>query len=129
MSYTDLADEVRLSPNAAAERVRKLVARGVISRFTAELDPRELGLSMSATIEVRVAPGREPAKFEEMALGVRGVAEVAHVTGPADFLLQVRCRDTQDLDRLLHDLKSDGSVASTETRLVLHRSRSANPFF
>ncbi|MFM7308215.1 MAG: Lrp/AsnC family transcriptional regulator, partial [Actinomycetota bacterium] len=45
-----LGERVGLSANAAADRVRRLIRRKIISRFTVTVDQRRLGRSLSAII-------------------------------------------------------------------------------
>jgi len=50
-----LGDRVGLSANAAADRVRRLMRRGVISRFTTVVNQQRLGRSLSAIVDARIA--------------------------------------------------------------------------
>lgn len=43
-SFRDLGERVNLSANAVAERLRRLVASGVIGGFHADVNPAALGL-------------------------------------------------------------------------------------
>src|SRR4051812_36001230 len=54
ISYRDLGARVGLSANAAAERVRRLRRAGVITGFTATLDPGAAGRRLHALVEVRM---------------------------------------------------------------------------
>ena len=126
-SFRELADSVTLSPNAVAERVRKLRTSGVISGIHAHVDPAATGRGMRAYLDVFLAAGVQGADFEAMALAIDGVMEVAHVTGRADYVMAVAVRDAADLDRLLGELKADRQVAATESRIVLRRAGSTIP--
>ena len=55
IGWTELGARVHLSPNAAADRVRRLVRTGVIRRFTVDIDQARLGRTLEAVIDVRVA--------------------------------------------------------------------------
>ena len=46
-SYADVGNEVGLSTAAVHERVRKLVERGVIRRFSLSVEPQALGLAFT----------------------------------------------------------------------------------
>jgi Lrp/AsnC family transcriptional regulator, leucine-responsive regulatory protein len=110
---------VSLSPNAVAERVRRLVRDGVISGVHAAVDSAAVGRPLHALIDLRLVPTTTPDEFERGAAALDGVEEVAFLTGRFDFQLRAACRDPADLDRLLRELRSNGGVAGTETRLVL----------
>jgi Lrp/AsnC family leucine-responsive transcriptional regulator len=118
-SHVLLGRQVNLSPNAVADRVRRLVADGVITGVHAAVDAGALGLPMTALIDVRLSPSTTPDDLERTAGDLDGVQEIAFLTGRFDFQLRVACRDAADLDRLLRELRASGGVAETETRLVL----------
>ncbi len=118
-SWRTLGAEVGLSPNAAADRVRALTRRGVVRRFTVELDPAADGRAVAALVDVRLVPGADSGGFARFAAALPDVDEVLHVTGRFDYHLRVACTDTRALDALLRELKGEGEVAETETRVVL----------
>ena len=64
-----LASRVHLSANATAERARRLSRRGVIRRFTAEIDHKALGRDLEAVIDVIV--NDDPLGFGEHLRGRR----------------------------------------------------------
>jgi Lrp/AsnC family transcriptional regulator, leucine-responsive regulatory protein len=64
ISYRDLSRSIYLSPNATAERIRRLRSLGVIRGVHASLDPVLLGLSVEAYIDVRLQPGTTAQSFE-----------------------------------------------------------------
>ncbi len=118
-SWRTLGAEVGLSPNAAADRVRALSKRGVLRRFTVEVDPAADGRAVAALVDVRLVPGADSSAFARFAAALPDVDEVLHVTGRFDYHLRVACSDTRALDALLRRLKGEGEVAETETRVVL----------
>jgi Lrp/AsnC family leucine-responsive transcriptional regulator len=118
-SHVFLGKQVSLSPNAVADRIRRLVADGVITGVHAAVDARALGRAMSALIDVRLTPETTPDELERAASELDGVQEIAFLTGRFDFQLRVACRDAADLDRLLRELRAYAGVAETETRLIL----------
>lgn len=119
ITYQQLAQRVRLSPNATAERVRKLVGTGVITGFQAVVDPAALGRGLEALIEVRLERRTDPGEFEAALGRMPATLEALHTTGPADYLVRVACRDTRELDTLVRMLKARFGVSQTETRIVL----------
>ncbi len=119
ISYRDLGAAVGLSANAAADRVRRLRRDGVITGFTATLDPAAAGRRLVALIDIRLAAAGTNEAFEAEVAELEAVTDALHVTGRFDYQLRVACRDTAELDRLLRQLKRGGAVTETETRVVL----------
>src|SRR5215208_1924088 len=58
LSVAELGRRVGLSPPAVAERLQRLEREGVITGYHAEVNPRALGLALSAVIRIRPAPGQ-----------------------------------------------------------------------
>jgi Lrp/AsnC family transcriptional regulator, leucine-responsive regulatory protein len=121
-TYAQIADKVGLSAHAVAERVRRLEARGTIKGYTALIDQHELGRGVAAYIDIRLLPTTDPEKFERVALGLPATQKLVFVTGRFDFIVELACRDTADLDATVRQLRSRGGVAATETRIVMRTS-------
>lgn len=119
MRWGELAAAVHLSPNAVAERVRRLQRAGVITGFSVRRDWTTLGRPIHAYLDVKLAPGVGAETFEaELALHDT-ITEAHHVTGRHDYLLAGHFADLGAVDRLIGELKAQGLVAETETRFVL----------
>jgi Lrp/AsnC family leucine-responsive transcriptional regulator len=120
IGWSELGARVRLSPNAAADRVRRLARTGVIRRFTAEIDQGRLGRTLDAVIDVRVD---DMERFRDGALGCEEVTWLAHVTGRTDFQLHVSCNGTAGLNALLTRFRDEFGANETLTTVVLEQLR------
>lgn len=123
-SFSELGRRVGLSTNAAAARVRRLEAAGVILGYRAVLAGEVLAEEggIETFIDVRLRPEQDSDDFLDWAGADKAVREAVHVTGPYDYLLRVRVPDTVELDRFLRRMKARGGVGQSQTRLAL-RSR------
>lgn len=120
IGWTELGARVHLSPNAAADRVRRLVRTGVIRRFTVDIDQARLGRTLEAVIDVRVADGD---RFREGALSCPEVTWMAHVTGRTDFQVHAACAGTPGLNALLTRFRDEFTATETLTTVVLEVAR------
>jgi Lrp/AsnC family leucine-responsive transcriptional regulator len=119
LSYRDLSARVHLSPNAIAERVRRLQSSNIIRGFHAEIDHAKLGLSLHAYIDVRLQPATSAQNFEAVAMKLPGVVSAAILTGALDFRLRVACKGQSDLVKLIEALRSRAGVQETNTTVIL----------
>lgn len=121
VANSDLARAVGLSASACLSRVRSLKSRGVITRFTVDLDPKALGYTLQALVSVRIRPGAR-AQMGQIAAELREHPEVAQLFilgGTEDFIIHVRVRDTDHVRQfVLENLSSRPTVALTETNIV-----------
>ena len=118
-SFAAIGEEVGLSPHGAADRVRRLERDGVITGYTARIDPAGVGRSLDAFIDVRLLPTTDSEEFEHRVARLDSVREVAFLTGRFDFQLRVACRDADDLNDTVRAIRREAGAANTETRIVL----------
>jgi Lrp/AsnC family leucine-responsive transcriptional regulator len=119
LSWRDLGAEVGLSANAAADRVRRLRRAGVVTGFTALVDPAAGGRRLEAVVGVTLAATTDSDEFATAADRLETVTEVLHLAGSPDYQLRVACRDTAELDVLLRTLRMRLGAADTETKIIL----------
>ena len=118
-SFRELAEAVRLSPNAVAERVRRLMKNGTIRHIRAQLDPAAFGRTVEAIIEVKLAAETSAPEFEATLRTVPQVVSAMLLTGSFDWAVRVACIDRDELVQVTESLRQRGGVRETYTRLVL----------
>jgi Lrp/AsnC family leucine-responsive transcriptional regulator len=120
LANAEIARRVGMAPSATLERLRKLEERGVIQGYEVRLDPRKLGLGLTAFIYVKARDREGEQDTGERLRQHPNVLEVHHIAGEDCFLIKVRATDTEDLGRLLRaDLGVMPGVQSTRTTIVL----------
>ncbi len=118
LTQAELSRRIALSAPAVAERLRRLEERGVITGYTARVDPQALGYGLLAYVRVRPAGPTEvyERRVEEALVERPEVLECHHLTGEDCFLVKVVARDTRHLEELVGRLARMGR---TTTSLVL----------
>ncbi|WP_037080111.1 Lrp/AsnC family transcriptional regulator [Pseudonocardia spinosispora] len=118
LSVRALADRVRISRANAYARLERLTASGVITGYTAVIDPEKAGLVTSAyvTLTVRQRAWRD---LHEQLREIPEVRHMALVGGDFDVILLVRAADNAALRRVVLDqLQAIPGVLSTRTLLI-----------
>lgn len=118
LSFRDLGERVHLSPNATAERVRRLQKIKVISGFHARVDRARLGAALDAYIDIRLRSDTSASSFETWAVKISGITIFAIVTGEFDCRVRVACKDQADLMRLVEELRAGGAIQGTNTTVI-----------
>jgi Lrp/AsnC family leucine-responsive transcriptional regulator len=115
----DIAKEVDLSAPAVMERVKKLESRGLIKGYYALLDAKKVGKDITAFVGVSMSHPKYIDEFREHVGNHEDVLECHHVTGEESFLIKVKTRNTEALEKLLAEIHSLAGVTRTVTKVVL----------
>lgn len=122
MSNAELARRCNLSPAACFERVRRLRERGVITGFSAQIDPAKVGRGLLIFVEV-LLDRTTGDMFDAFAEAVRRQTEVLEchmVAGGFDYLIKARVGDMDAYRAFLGDvLVRMPGVRETRTYAVL----------
>lgn len=125
-TYDELAATIGLSPSATLRRVKRLEESGVIAGYAALVAPEQVGLGLTAYINVRLAKHSEHrSPVDAFAAAVQAwpeVVECAALTGDMDYLLRVLVRDMAHYSRFIMDsLLKHPSVQDCKTSFMLRR--------
>ncbi|HEY1389158.1 MAG TPA: Lrp/AsnC family transcriptional regulator [Ktedonobacterales bacterium] len=113
----DLAQQVELAPSSVHDRLRRLQRDGVIRRWTIDIAPEALGLSVLAYVGVQAS--RPCAELVGTLEQIREIEEFHSVAGQLSFILKLRATNTEHLLQLVERLKQIPGVERTETTVVL----------
>lgn len=105
-----MAVAIGLSATAVQRRIRRLRDTGVIRAERAQLDPAALGLGFSALVEVQLKVASRAALidgFKRRMAEEPQVQQCFYVAGECDFMLQLRCADVAEFERLTRRLFFD----------------------
>ncbi|MEO3789792.1 Lrp/AsnC family transcriptional regulator [Nonomuraea sp. B10E15] len=111
-SYAELARIVSMSASAVTERVRRLEETGVISGYSAVVDPERLGLGILAFVRLRYPTGNYR-PFHDLIATTPEIMEAHHVTGEDCFVLKVVAGSMQHLEHVTGRISGLGSVTTS----------------
>ena len=119
ISIAALAERVGISRANAYTRFEALRAHGVITSFTAEVDPARTGLGICALVFVTVRQQMWKQFRAQLAL-MPEVEYCAITTGQHDAMIQIRAADVAVVHHLVTErLASIPAVKATETVFIL----------
>jgi Lrp/AsnC family leucine-responsive transcriptional regulator len=111
LSYNELGRRVNLSAPAAAERVRKLEDKGVITGYSAQIDPAKVGLPLLAFIQLHCDPGKCLLKTSS-AEKYPEVLEIHKLSGAHCTLIKVAVSSMEHLEAFNERIGSHGPLIS-----------------
>ncbi|MEH2508242.1 Lrp/AsnC family leucine-responsive transcriptional regulator [Bradyrhizobium sp. AZCC 1578] len=122
IAISELGRRIGLSQPATSERVKRLEERGIITGYTAKINPAALGLRMMAIIRLRTTHEHIQSCQKQFAK-MPHVMEVLRLTGEDCFILKVFVPSPQELETIVDTIARHGAVT---TSLVL-RSEPPKP--
>lgn len=99
----ELSKKIGLSPAPTLERVKKLEQLEIIESYHARINANKVNLSISTFVLVNLAWNKPKAleSFVEKIKGIDEVIECYVITGDADIMMKVVCKDIQSYESLL----------------------------
>jgi len=120
-SYTYIAGELGVSEATVRYRVKNLVDKGVINKFTVLLDPKKIGYPTTGILMVKIAPDN----FEKTSEQISDLSETYHVfqnTGEYNLVAVVHAHNLEHLSDLRKRVEMMPGVRdvslSAATRLI-----------
>lgn len=130
LTAQDLADTLHMSASQAGRRRQRLEADGYITGYRARLSPEKLGLTVEAFIQIVMATHTEQnaRDFVRLTQTRPEIVGAWTLTGEADYLLRVYCRDLAALNDLVQQvLLSHPAVSRVQSQIVMERVKSDAP--
>jgi Lrp/AsnC family transcriptional regulator for asnA, asnC and gidA len=117
--FSEVARQIDMSSATVHDRVNRMEEEGVIEGYHAKVDPKSVGLGISAIVGLRVEQGREEETLERLTR-IGGVQEVFLTTGQWDVMMRVYAADADNLRELMFDTvtQMDG-FARSQTMVIL----------
>jgi DNA-binding Lrp family transcriptional regulator len=119
LSMRALSERLHISRASAYSRVERLHSDGVITGYSAVIDPEKYGYGISAYVYLKVSQH----SWKTVRRRVMEIPEVWHaalVSGENDLVLLVRTSDAQQMrDLVLNRLQTMPDVTSSHTVLIL----------
>lgn len=99
----ELSKRIGLSPAPTLERVKKLESNGVLASYHAHVDRNKIGLSVQTYLLAEIAWHIDDAldSFLEKIHNIEEVVECYIITGEADALMKIVCKDIPTYENLL----------------------------
>lgn len=99
----DLSKKIGLSPAPTLERVKKLEQSSIVQSYHAQVNPQAIGLNVKTFVLVSLAWQKENAlhNFMEKVKAIEEIVECYIITGEADLLMKIVCKDIPTYEQLL----------------------------
>jgi Lrp/AsnC family transcriptional regulator, regulator for asnA, asnC and gidA len=119
-AFVDIASEIGLSESAVRRRVKNLVDRTIIKRFTIELEASD---KTSAITLISVASTADSSTVSNQLMNLNGVKVVYEITGQYDIAAIIAAPAIADINKCIDDIRKIEGVSDTDTVIILKTMR------
>ena len=126
MSFTVIADKLKVSIGTVRTRFNKLIEDGTIN-IIGRVDPDKVGFRCYAHIAVFVRPATLKEKVAQKISKLPEVSFLAMTSGDYDLEVDVMCRDNNHLVDFVNDISKIEGVHQTKTTIYFKVYKYAQP--
>jgi len=113
ISIPKLAEKINVNSSVVYSRIKRLMMKKLIERFTIEINYKELGYGVKSLTGINMDSKQRDNIIQEL-LKISGVREVAEVTGRFDILVTMYAENLNEMYKIVSDNigKIDGVIGS-----------------
>ncbi|MGY4710239.1 Lrp/AsnC family transcriptional regulator [Mycolicibacterium sp. CBM1] len=113
-----LAATAGLSVSAVQSRVRRLESRGVVTGYSARVDPEAFGHMLSAFVAITPLDPSQPDDAPARLEGIPEIEACYSVAGEESYVLFVRVPSPRALEGLLQQIRTTANVGTRSTIIL-----------
>jgi len=117
-SFREIAERANVSEATIFVRVRKLLERGIIKRFTALVSSEQIGKGLTAFVLMDADPKRLQDVYDALSV-IDDIYEIYDVTGSYYAIVKIRTSDREKLKDVIDRIGLIEGITKTETAVVL----------
>ena len=102
ISIPKLSEKINVNPSVVYSRIKRLVKKKLIERFTIEINNKELGFGVKSITGINMDSKQRDNVIQEL-FKTPGVREVAEVTGRFDILVTMYAENLNDMYKIVSD--------------------------
>ena len=114
ITVKEITQTISLTAPAVSERIKSLEKDGIIEGYTAIINPKKMGRTIHAIVNVSVQPA-DTETFLNLVNNEPMVVECYHVTGAYSYLVKIDAYEIGDLEKLIMQFQKMGN---TNTQII-----------
>ena len=102
LSVPHLSKKINVNSSVVYSRIKRLIKRKLIERFTIEINNKELGYTVKSLTGINMDSKQRSVVIEEL-FKIPGVREVSEVTGRFDILVTMYAKNLSEMHQLISE--------------------------
>ena len=102
ISIPKLSEKININSSVVYSRIKRLIKKKLIERFTIEINDKELGYGVKSLTGINMDSKQRDNVIQEL-FKIQGVREVSEVTGRFDILVTMYAENLSEMYRIVSD--------------------------
>ena len=115
-TFVEIGNEIGLSESAVRRRVKNLIRREIIKKFTVEINS---GDKTSAITLISVNSTSDTSSVSKKLMGLTGVEVIYEITGQYDIAAVISAPSISEINRSIDEVRKTEGVSDTNTVILL----------
>lgn len=115
-AFVEIGNEIGLSESAVRRRVKNLIRREIIKKFTVDINS---GDKTSAITLISVNSTSDTSSVSKKLMGLTGVEVIYEITGQYDIAAVISAPSISEINRSIDDVRKTEGVSDTNTVIIL----------
>ena len=115
-TFVEIGNEIGLSESAVRRRVKNLIRREIIKKFTVEINS---GDKTSAITLISVNSTSDTSSVSKELMGLTGVEVIYEITGQYDIAAVISAPSISEINRSIDEVRKTEGVSDTNTVIIL----------
>lgn len=115
-AFVEIANEIGLSESAVRRRVKNLIRREIINKFTVEINS---GDKTSAITLISVSSTSDTSSVSKKLMGLAGVEVIYEITGQYDIAAVISAPSISEINGSIDEVRKTEGVSDTNTVIIL----------
>ncbi|SVB61158.1 uncharacterized protein METZ01_LOCUS214012 [marine metagenome] len=128
ISVPHLSKKINVNSSVVYSRIKRLVKRKLIERFTIEINNKESGYAVKSLTGINMDSKKRDNIIEEL-FKINEVREISEVTGRFDILVTMYSRNLEDMHQLVSEqIGKIQGIVSSESFIEMKTQTKQMPF-
>jgi len=128
ISIPKLAEKINVNSSVVYSRIKRLMKKKLIERFTIEINDKELGYAVKSLTGINMDSKQRDVVIEEL-FKIPGVREISEVTGRFDILVIMFAKNLPEMHLLIsEEIGKIQGIVSSESFIEMKRRKKQMPY-
>ena len=128
ISVPKLSEKINVNSSVVYSRIKRLLKRRLIERYTIEVNDKELGYTVKSVTGINMDSKKRDSIIDEL-FSIKGVREISEVTGRFDILVTMYAKTLDEMHKIISEkIGNIHGIIGSESFIEMKRRTKLMPY-